>query len=95
MDFFNSVMYSIEDQYGYWEIIYPPLITVFYGLIGRFSLPYTAVTGTRDLAYDLRDSQVCMMYFLVILILSLYLIHLFYQKVLSEKIGQHHVEALF
>ena len=95
MDFFNSVLYIMEDQYGYWEIIYPPLITVFYGLIGRFSLPYTVVTGTRDLAYDLRDCQVCMMYFLVILILSLYLIHLFYQKVLSEKIGQHHVEALF
>lgn len=95
MDFFYSLAYSMEDQYGYWKIIYPPLITVFYGVIGRFSLPYTEITGVRDLAYDLRDSQIAMMYFIVILLVSLYFMHLAYQKVLAGKFRTGYVEALF
>ena len=36
MDFFNSAYYSKDSPYTFWHVIYPPLITIFYGIIGRY-----------------------------------------------------------
>ena len=95
MDFFNSVMYSSDRPYTYWEIIYPPLITVFYGIIGYYTIPHVVHHPGQTLAFDLRESQVSMMVFIIICLALLYFLHRFVGHVTEESLGRHKAELLF
>ena len=66
MDFFNSVMYSYDHPYTEWHVIYPPLITVFYGVLGNYMIPYVDPIPGMDLAHIIRSSQMGLMIYLAI-----------------------------
>ena len=95
MDFFNSVMYSSDRPYTYWEIIYPPLITVFYGVIGYYTIPHVVHHPGQTLAFDLRESQVSLMVFIIICLALLYFLHRFVGHVTEESLDRHKAELLF
>ena len=76
MDFFNSVMYSSDYPYHKYHDIYPPLITLFYGLIGHFTIPwlypYFGLNSNfieGDIAFQLRNSQLGLLFFFVFLLI--------------------------
>ncbi len=95
MDHFNSMMYSMDDPYGYWKVIYPPLITAFYGVLGWWCLPYTTITGGRDISYDFRESEIGMMTFAVSVMISIFIMSIFVRKVCEKELGSQQTSLLF
>lgn len=79
LDFFDSVMYSMDRPYTQYSVIYPPFITVIYGLIGNATVKYVSHWGGENLAIDLRYSQECMMVFMVLTLISIVLLHIYLQ----------------
>ncbi|MDY5871723.1 MAG: glycosyltransferase family 87 protein [Candidatus Methanomethylophilaceae archaeon] len=73
MDFFNSVMYSYDRPYTEWHVIYPPLITVFYGVLGNYMIPYVDPIPGMDLAHIIRSSQMGLMIYLAITSATLFI----------------------
>ena len=73
MDFFNSVMYSYDHPYTEWHVIYPPLITVFYGVLGNYMIPYVDPIPGMDLAHIIRSSQMGLMIYLAITSATLFI----------------------
>ena len=63
MDFFNSVMYSSDHPYTKYHVVYPPLITAFYAIIGHFSIPFIGSTAEPTVAFQLRESQMGLLLF--------------------------------
>jgi len=84
MDFFDSIVYSSDSPYTNWRVIYPPLITVLYGFLGHFMIPFVN-PGSEYLGYALRDSQMGLTIYLVITAISVYLIVLLMRKVLKTE----------
>ncbi len=73
MDFFNSVMYSYDRPYTEWHVIYPSLITVFYGVLGNYMIPYVDPIPGMDLAHIIRSSQMGLMIYLAITSATLFI----------------------
>ena len=101
MDFFNSVMYSSDYPYHKYHDIYPPLITLFYGLIGYFTIPWLCpcfgpnsnfIEG--DIAFQLRNSQLGLLFFFVFTILILFAIYELNNRLLSSKVKHPHLISL-
>ena len=100
-DYFDSIVYSSDNPYTA-GVIYPPLITVFYEIIGHFAIPFADplfIDPTflefpfKELSLALRNSQMGLMSYLVITILTFYAVRRIVSK-LSE--GKNiNAEALF
>ena len=90
-DYFDSIVYSSNNPYSI-GVIYPPLITVFYEIIGHFAIPFTDPSIT-SLSLALRNSQLGLMSYFVITLLTFYAVRRIVSK-LSE--GKNiNAEALF
>jgi len=84
MDYFNSIMYSSDRPYTYWLVVYPPLITVMYAVIGRFMIPFVDVLPGEKLSFALRYTQMGMMSFFLISILTFFLLHWIFRKIVKN-----------
>jgi len=84
MDYFNSVMYSSDRPYTYWLVVYPPLITSFYAFIGHFTIPYISVASDETLSFVLRDSQMGLMSFVAITLITFYLLYVIYSRIMKD-----------
>lgn len=82
MDFFNSIQYGLKPYAA--KVIYPPLINVFYGLLGRFTIIDSGGT------YVLRENQLGMLVFGTYIIATyssfIYFIHKFKEGGRPEKL---------
>ncbi|MDR2866976.1 MAG: hypothetical protein LBV13_06235 [Methanomassiliicoccaceae archaeon] len=85
MDFFNSIMHSSDHPYTQHQVIYPPLATTFYTVIGHFIIPYADALPGPMYALGLRDSQMGMMVFSVITLLTFYALYLIFSKALKHR----------
>lgn len=83
MDFFNSVQYGMHPYAA--KVIYPPLINVFYGFLGRFMI-------IQNNTYGLRENQMAMMVFGSYLILTYSLVFLL---LLKFKNGTYNEKVIF
>lgn len=76
MDFFNSIWDSCHGPYATLHVIYPPLTVLFFAALGGLTIPFiqlgTAVGGSS--AEMLRDSQLGMMVFFVVVMACLVMI---------------------
>jgi hypothetical protein len=83
MDHFNSVAYSMEHPN------YPPLAMLFYYVFNCLTVPFLDPAHTGG--YDIRDSQMGMISFLVMILFTFYLLHLLFRILMkrtnSEKEG--------
>lgn len=82
MDFFDSIVYSSYLPYTYWGVIYPPLVTTFYNILGHFMIPFVEPSDVY-LGYVLRNSQMGLVIYLAITAVSVYLIVWFMRRVLK------------
>ena len=65
MDFFNSIRDSAASNvYSERNSIYPPLAVAFFRFIGRM-LPYAEVALDPKDNYNMQESQLCIMYYLI------------------------------
>jgi len=94
MDHFNSMMYSMDHAYDEWKVVYPSLITAFYGILGNWCLPYTTITG-RGLGFDFRDTQIGMMILVAVIILTIYALKIFTRKVCEKTLSSQQISFLF
>jgi hypothetical protein len=83
-DHFDSVFYSHELPYTFHKVIYPPLVTVFYAVIGDLTIPFIPNLDVLS-PETIRDSQMGLMFFIIIMLLSFYLLHLIYSKLMKDK----------
>ena len=95
MDHFKSIMYSIDDPYSKWSVIYPPFITAVYAILGNYIVPFTTVAEGEELAYAMRDSIMGAMTFLFIVLGTLYILHLATNRILKEEHTAIRVELTF
>lgn len=95
MDYYNSVMYSLDDPYGQqYKVIYPPFATAFYWLIGKITVPFIDPTvegfGTftdEPLSFVLRSSDVGLMSYLIVAVLTLFLLRTMIDANIQDKAG--------
>ena len=85
MDHFNSIMYSYDHPYTKWKVMYPPLITLFYSIMGHFTVPFTDVLPGQTLAFALRDSHMGLMSLLLIVLIIFFILRLIFSKIVKEK----------
>jgi len=86
MDHFDSVLYSSDHPYTKYGVIYPPLATVLYAALGRFIIPYVNVpAGTGLTAELIRDSQMGMLSFVLITLLTFFALYLVYSRSMKDK----------
>ena len=85
MDFFNSIMYSSDRPYTYWSVMYPPLVTVMYAVLGRFMIPFVDVPPGVELSFALRYTQMGMMTFFIITILTFFVLHWIFRKIVKNE----------
>lgn len=85
-DHFNSVMYSSDNPYTYWKVIYPPLITLVYATIGHYTIPFTVDYGYPTLALNMRSSDEPMMVFVIFMMVSLYVLRLIIIKLTNKEL---------
>ncbi|WII08514.1 glycosyltransferase 87 family protein [Methanomassiliicoccales archaeon LGM-DZ1] len=95
MDHFNSVMYSDDDPYSKWDVMYPPLITLFYAFIAYITVPFTVDFGLHSLAMNMRSSNEPMMVFILLMTVAIYFIHFVFTEKLNESMGARRTEGLF
>lgn len=93
MDFFNSVMYSADYPYHKYHVIYPPLITVFYSIIGFFTIfslsPYFDSNSNMiegNIAFQLRNSQQGLLFFFIISVILFFIIYELNARLISSKV---------
>ncbi|MDR0777954.1 MAG: DUF2029 domain-containing protein [Methanomassiliicoccaceae archaeon] len=83
MDHFNSVVYSLDHPN------YPPLAILFYYVFNCLTVPFLDPAHTGG--FDIRDSQMGMLSFLIMTLLTFYLLHILFRilmkKTNSEKEG--------
>lgn len=82
MDHFNSIMDSSDRPYSRGEVIYPPLATIFYIIIGNITIPFVDVTGDLT-AGMLRDSQMGIMSLILLILVVFYALHLIYHRIMK------------
>lgn len=91
MDYFNSVVNSSYHPYtGKHPLIYPPLSVLFYATIGHFTIPFASGS-----AAVLRNSQMGIMSFFVITLLTFYLLYLVYSKIMEKTNNRKEIIFIF
>jgi len=87
MDHFNSVRRSAINPYAAYpyDVLYPPLIMLFYGTLYHYLIPYVdpALTG-RPLSLALRNSQLGMTSYFLIIAFTFIVLHIIYRKILKR-----------
>jgi Protein of unknown function (DUF2029). len=100
-DYFDSIAYSSNNPYSI-GVIYPPLITVFYAAIGHFAIPFAdpsfidpsaVASASQLLSLQLRNSQMGLMSYFVITLLTFYAVRRIVSKLSEGK--SINAEALF
>lgn len=82
-DYFDSVFYSSDNPYTReFPVIYPPLVTVFYMVIGHFTIPFIDIPVGGTLTPELiRGTQMGMMSYLMITLITFYALYLIFSKI--------------
>lgn len=94
MDFFNSVVYSMDNPYTKYQVIYPPLTTLVYGLIGNATIGYVDFSSSPTGSLCFRNSQECMMVFALITLVTLFIFHIYFQNA-TDSLNKWQVNLLF
>jgi len=85
-DYFESVVSSYNNPYTNYHVVYPSMVTVFYAVIGHFTMPYVNIPASASLEESfglLRDSQMGIMSFVLITLVTFYVLHLIYIKIMK------------
>jgi hypothetical protein len=82
-DFFDSIFYSNDMPYTKWQVIYPPLVTVFYDFLGDFITPFVNL-NVSDPSHALRDSQMGLMIYGAITVITLGAMRILFKRVLEN-----------
>ena len=86
MDHFNSMAQSLDHPYTKFFVIYPPLMTVFYAALGNITMPFVDVSaGTHTVAEMMRETQIGLMFLLMIIVLTFYALYLVFSKLIKEE----------
>jgi len=85
MDFFNSVMHAQEGPYDNWHVIYPPLIVVFYSIVGRFMIPYVETKPGELLSFALRNTQMGLLTYVFITLMTVFVLYLVVSRLMEER----------
>ncbi|MCL2143085.1 MAG: DUF2029 domain-containing protein [Methanomassiliicoccaceae archaeon] len=85
MDHFNSIKYSSDHPYTRFHVIYPPLVTSFYTVLGYLTIPFVDVASIEELAPALRSSQMGIMSFLIITLVTFYALYLIFSRIVREE----------
>ena len=70
MDYFNSIFYSLNDPYTEYKVIYPPLITAIYELIGHWITIDPPLDG-----FDIRASYTGMFSYVLLTMVAVFVMH--------------------
>jgi len=97
MDHFSMVTAACDHPYTEQAVIYPPLIMTLYGIIGHFTIPYVSGEYERswDLALAMRDTEMPMMAFIVLILALVISFYIIYQKYVGNEIGQSRYNIVF
>ena len=94
MDYYNSIMYSLDDPYGQYKVIYPPFATAFYWLMGKITVPFIDpstygfnIPSDEPLSFALRSSDIGLMSYLVVAVLTLFLLRTMIDANTQDKTG--------
>lgn len=82
-DFFDSIFYSNDMPYTKWQVIYPPLVTVFYDFLGNFIIPFVDL-DVPDPSHALRDSQMGLMIYGAITLVTLGVMQILFKRFLKK-----------
>ena len=101
MDFFNSIMYSSDYPYHKYHVIYPPLITLFYGAVGYYLIPtlrpyYDTNTNfiEGNIAFQLRNSQQGLMLYFILVLLLILIVYELNSKLMSSDVKHPRLTSL-
>ena len=94
MDHFNSIVMSSDHPYTKYHVIYPPFITAVYALIGHYTLPYV-VAEPEVLSLTLRESVMGAVTFILIVIATLYLLHIAIRRIIADRLTAVKIELTF
>ena len=84
-DHFDSVFYSYDRPYTFHHVIYPPLVTVFYAVLGDFIIPYVDIPGGMFLTPELiRDSQMGILSFMIITAVTFYALFVIFSRLMKN-----------
>jgi len=85
LDHFDSILYSSDQPYEKYGVIYPPLATVFYAVLGHFVIPFVDVPAGTDLTAELiRNSQAGILSFVVITLIAFYALYVLYSRFMKD-----------
>ena len=86
-DYFESIVSSYDNPYTGYHVIYPPLVTVFYAVLGHFTMPFVDIPPSSSLEGSfslLRDSQMGIVSFILITLLTLYMLYMIFSKIMKN-----------
>jgi hypothetical protein len=96
MDHFGSVIFSSDHPYTLYEVIYPPLITVFYAVIGHFTIPYMSGYEVGwGMAEAMRSTSMPMMVFMTLILAIVISFYVIYQKYTENDLSRQEFNILF
>jgi len=96
MDHFGSVIFSSDHPYTQYEVVYPPLITLIYAVIGHFTIPY--MDGYEigwDMACAMRSTSMPMMVFMTLIMALIISFYIIYQKYTEDNFTRQEFNILF
>ena len=68
--------------------MYPPLMTVFYAILGHFIIPYVSVAPGQLDDFAIRDSQLGIMSFVILTLLTFYALYLVFSRIMKPWISE-------
>ena len=95
MDHFNSIVMSSDHPYTKFHVIYPPFITAVYALLGHYTLPYVVAEPGAVFSLALRGSVMGAMTFILIVIATLYLLHIAIRRIIADRLTAVRIELTF
>jgi len=95
-DHFDSIFYSSNDPYTRWQVIYPSFATVLYAVLGHFVIPFVDIPSGDVLSAALiRESQMGILSFLFITLLTLSALYLVVSKLMKKESFRKELVFLF
>jgi len=97
-DHFDSILYSSDHPYTRLTdpVIYPPLVTVFYIILGQFIIPYVNIPPGETLSARLiMETQMGITSFFIIMVLTFYALYLIVSKIMKEESFRKKLMFLF
>jgi uncharacterized membrane protein YhaH (DUF805 family) len=95
-DHFDSIFSGSDRPYTQYQVIYPSLATVFYIILGNFVIPFVNIPAGGSLSSEMiRDSQVGIMSFFVIVLMMFFTLHMIFSRILKDRHRQKEFVFLF